>query len=251
MGGNVLEKSNNPMLRASKWLALALCLSGCSTLTGNFHQTLQIDALDAENRPVEGMQCQVGSADAARHVVTPATDVRVPRSFYSLNIECRKDALIATATVKSRREGLEEAMLPFGSAGVFVDHLSGALYAYPTTLHLRVGQHLVLEHGSEAKIAKAEPIPAPQPAAQAATQASAGQSATAAPRPPPAQSATAAAQMPPGPASKPTARVAAKPAKPAATVAFGAKPGAAATQRVALSEPTPPAAPAHSAPVNW
>jgi hypothetical protein len=228
------------MLRASKWLGLALCLGGCSTLTGNFHQTLQIDALDAENRPVEGMQCQVGSGDSARHVVTPATDVRVPRSFFSLNIECRKDALVATATVESRREGLEEAMLPFGSAGVFVDHLSGALYAYPTTLHLRVGQHVVLEHGGEAKIAKAEPIPAPRPAAQAAT------------RPSPGPSATAAAQ-PPRPASKPIARVAAKPAKPAATVASAPKPRAAATQKIALSEPTPPApaAAAHSAPVNW
>jgi hypothetical protein len=240
------------MLRASKWLALALCLGGCSTLTGDFHQTLQIDALDAENRPVEGMQCQVGSADSARHVVTPATDVRVPRSFYSLNIECRKDALVATATVKSRREGLEEAMLPFGSAGVFVDHLSGALYAYPTTLHLRVGQHLVLEHGGEAKIAKAEPIPAPQPAAQAGNQPSPGRSTTAATQPSPGQSATAAAQ-PPRPTSKPIARVAAKPAKPAATVASAPKPRAAATQKIALSEPTSPtpAAPAHSAPVNW
>jgi hypothetical protein len=219
----------NPILRAGTWLVLALWLGGCSTVAGDFHQKLQIDALDAQNRPVEGMQCQVGSGDSAKHVVTPATDVRVARSFWSLSIDCHKDALVATATVKSRREGVEQAMLPFGSAGVFVDHLSGALYAYPTTLHLRVGQHLVLEHGGEAKIAKSEPIPSPQPAVAAATQA------------------------PPATASKPMARVAPKPAKTTATVASSAKPRPPTTQKVALSEATTPvaAARAPTAPVNW
>jgi len=145
-------------------LALTLWLGGCSTLSGDFHQTLQIDARDNLNRPVDGMQCEFGSGTSKKTFVTPATNVRVRRGFEPLNIECRLDSLVATATVKSRRERMEEALLPLGSVGVFVDHVSGSLYAYPTTLHLRVGQHLVLEHGGEARVVEAEPVPgAPQP----------------------------------------------------------------------------------------
>jgi hypothetical protein len=150
---------------AGSYVLLALSLGGCSTLTGDFHQKLQIDALDAQNRPIDGMRCQVGTGSSAKTVVTPATEVRVRRAMASLEIECQRDSLVASATVKSRRERMEEALLPFGSVGVFVDHLSGSLYSYPTALHLRVGQHLVLEHGGEAQVVKSEPLtPAPPPA---------------------------------------------------------------------------------------
>jgi hypothetical protein len=137
---------------------VALWLCGCSTLQGDFHQKLQIEAVDAQNHPVDGMRCQVGTGSSAKIAVTPVTEVRVRRSAMSLDVECRRDSLVATATVKPRRERMEEALLPFGSAGVFIDHFSGALYSYPTRLHLIVGQHLVLEHGGEAQIAKSEPI---------------------------------------------------------------------------------------------
>src|SRR5437870_2068094 len=150
------------ILPAGSYLLLALWLGGCSTLSGDFHQKLQIDALDAQNRPVDGMRCQVGSGASGKTVVTPATDVRVRRALASLEIECKRDNLVATATVKSRRERMEEALLPFGSAAVFIDHLSGSLYSYPTALHLRVGQHVVLEHGGEAQVVKSEPIPLEQ-----------------------------------------------------------------------------------------
>jgi len=148
------------ILANGRYLLLMAWLGGCSTLTGDFHQSLQIDALDAQNHPVSGMHCQVGTGTSAKTVVTPATNVRVRRALQPLEIECRRDGQVATATVKSRRERMEEALLPFGSVGVFVDHLSGSLYSYPTALHLRVGQHLVLEHGGEAQVAQAEPISA-------------------------------------------------------------------------------------------
>ena len=152
---------------AGSYALLALWLGGCSTLSGDFHQKLQIDALDAQNRPVDGMRCQVGTGSSAKTVVTPAADVRVRRAMVSLEIECQRENLVASATVKSRRERMEEALLPFGSVAVFVDHLSGSLYSYPTALHLRVGQHLVLEHGGEAQVAKSEPLPPAPPTASA------------------------------------------------------------------------------------
>jgi hypothetical protein len=242
-------------LRAAAWLALALWLGGCSTLHGDFHQTLQVDALDAHDRPVEGMRCQIGSGASAKTFVTPAKDVRVRRGFESLNIECRLDGLVATATVKPRRERMEEALLPFGSVGVFVDHLSGSLYAYPTSLHLRVGQHLVLEHGGEAQVVQSDPVQA-EPQADSGsrprTQLAAAQPSLAA-----AKASTQAASAAPRKAAAPApkAQRAAKPVKPAsvASSAPTSKPKA-APSKVAIAATAAAAGTAtavHSAPVNW
>ena len=228
-------------------VALALWLAGCSTLSGDFHQKLQIDASDAQNRPVDGMQCQIGSGSSARSVVTPATEVRVRRSNAPLAVECHRDNLVATATVKPRRERMEEALLPFGSVGVFVDHLSGSLYAYPTALHLRVGQHLVLEHGGEAQVAKAESIASGQPAVAAAPQKIAV--AVAEPAQVPAVAATTMPQKPRAPAK--ADRTSAKPVK----AASAATTTMTATTTTALAKPGPVAAAnqpvVRSAPVNW
>jgi len=140
-------------------LTVALLLCGCSTIRGDWSQKLQIDAIDSQNRPVEGLSCQIGEGPSAQTVTTPARDVRVHRSFAPLQIACAGAGQAATATVKPRRERMEEALLPFGSVGVAIDHLSGALYAYPTSLRLKIGQHLVLEHGNESQVASSEPLP--------------------------------------------------------------------------------------------
>jgi hypothetical protein len=233
----------NRILQAGACLALASWLGGCSTVTGDFHQKLRIDAQDAQNRPVDGMQCQIGTGASALHVVTPATDVRVRRAMQSLTIECHRDSLVATATVKSHRERMEEALLPFGSAGVFIDHMSGALYAYPTSLHLRVGQHVVLEQGGEAQIVKSELLAPASATATARAAAPRTQLAALQPASAPA-AAPAAALQKSRPAASPKAnRAAARAPKSAATAAAGGtKPHAS----------TPPNVVAvRSAPVNW
>jgi hypothetical protein len=246
-------KQMNRIVRAGPCLAFALWLCGCSTLSGDFHQKLQIDALDAQNRPVEGMRCQVGSGDSAKTISTPASDVRVRRSALPLNIECRQDSQVATAVVKPRRERMEEALLPFGSVGVFVDHLSGSLYGYPTTLHLRVGQHVVLEHGGEAQVATSEPIPpspaavnrAAQPIQVAALQPTLVSTATV--KASPAAAAQKIRSFPVAKADHATA----KPIKTAPIAAAVAKPSATTPQKLALTTTPAGSAAVHSAPVNW
>jgi hypothetical protein len=261
------------ILRLALYLAFAVWLGGCSTLQGDFHQNLQIDALDAQNRPVNGLECQVGSGTSAKTVVTPGA-VRVHRAMTSLEIECRRDKLVATATVKSRRERMEEALLPFGSVGVFVDHLSGSLYSYPTALHLRVGQHLVLEHGAEAQVASAEALPlvapagspsaaaqhtdlaAAQPAAPAHHTDSTAEQAAAKPATMSSRRAAASARKPQAaPASK-SDRATAKPVKgptaDTATAAATAKTRT-ASSKIAVTAPAAAAAAVAvpSAPANW
>jgi hypothetical protein len=56
-------------------------------------------------------------------------------------------------TVVPRRHGLEQALVPFGSVAVAIDHISGHLYAYPTVVRLRLGQHLRFEFSTEARAA--------------------------------------------------------------------------------------------------
>jgi hypothetical protein len=245
---------------------LALWLCGCSTLSGDFHQKLQIDALDAQNRPVDGMQCRVGSDASAKTFVTPATEVRIRRSAMPLAIECQRDNLVATATVSPRRERMEEALLPFGSVGVVVDHLSGSLYSYPTTLHLRVGQHLVLEHGGDAQVVKSEAIAAPvaqSAAPRAAQHADLTALAPTATGGPPAAAASARAAALTGPKTDRATARAAKGSAPmttaTATATAKAKPAAApkpalATAAAATAVPATAMvvpAPVRSAPVNW
>jgi hypothetical protein len=258
------------MLLGGSCLSLALWLGGCSTLSGDFHQKLQIDALDAQNRPVDGMRCQVGSGTSAKTVVIPATEVRVRRALAPIDIECQRDNLVAKATVKSRRERMEEALLPFGSVAVFVDHLSGTLYSYPTTIHLRVGQHVVLEHGAEAKVVTSEPIqPAPQPGSASVSaprpDLAAVQPAASAPRTdlaaalPAANAATASTQRASAtvhksraaPASK-SDRTVSKPAKTARTVAATTK-ARTAPAKLAVTAPAAATAAAvvNSTPANW
>ena len=262
------------ILRVSSCLALAWWLGGCSTLKGDFHQNLQIDALDAQNHPVGGMQCRLGSGTSAKTVATPAT-VRVRRAMTPLEIECRRDSLVATATVKSRRERMEEALLPFGSVGIFVDHLSGSLYSYPTAIHLHIGQHLVLEHGGEAQVASAEAIPlAPPPVAGSSlpprTALAAAQptapaqrsNSTAVPQPAKATTATsrravASVRKPQAaPASK-SERATAKPVKsPSASTASAAATTRTQTASSKIAVTAPAAATAAvvvapSAPANW
>jgi hypothetical protein len=138
-------------------LAVLASLAGCETLTRESTQQLQIEALDGHDRPVPGLTCRVG--DAPSTFTLPAAGVVVRRSGANLQIDCRHGSDVATATVVPRRDGLEQALVPFGSVAVFVDHLSGKLYEYPTVLRLRVGQHVTLEHGGQARIVKAEPLP--------------------------------------------------------------------------------------------
>jgi len=252
MGDLTRDKSMKRVLRAGSCLTFGLWLSGCSTLSGDFHQKLQIETLDAQNRPVEGMQCRVGGADSKMTVTTPAHDVRVRRSATALTIECQRDGQVATATVKPRRERMEEALLPFGSVGVFVDHLSGTLYGYPTTLRLQVGQHLVLEHGGEAQIATAEPL-APPPDAHSIAARPVEVASLQPPLTVTRSPAVAAAQKVQPTSSPKTDRATSRPIKTASAAAATPKPRATVLQKadLAVTAVRARAVGVHSAPVNW
>lgn len=213
------------LLRRCLPAVAAVLAAGCGTVTLPSQQPMQILAFDANDRPVTGMDCTISNIVGEWKVSTPAIDVPVRRSHSELQIECRRGTEVAMGTVAARRDGLEQALVPFGSLAVAIDHLTGHLYSYPTVVRLRVGQHLRYEFSNEARAAGliatvgetmvvdlgAAPVPRePLPDAGAA--------------PPPAK---------PVGAARPVHRSAASGAKAAAAPA------------------APAAAPRPSAPVNW
>jgi hypothetical protein len=153
-------------------LGCAVLLAGCATVTGNSTQSLQLEVFDAQDRPVLGMECRLSHLVAPERsdaspavlppievvVMAPARHVEVRRSGNALLIECRKGREVAVATVHPRREGLEQALVPFGSVAVLIDHVSGNLYAYPTELRLRLGQSVQLEHGGQSRVMSSEHV---------------------------------------------------------------------------------------------
>lgn len=141
------------LLRRCTSAAVAALLTGCGTVMLPSQQPLQILAFDANDRPVTGMDCTISNVVGEWKVSTPAIDVPVRRSHSELQIECRRGNEVAMGTVAARRDGLEQALVPFGSVAVAIDHLTGHLYSYPTVVRLRVGQHLRFEFSNEARAA--------------------------------------------------------------------------------------------------
>ncbi len=139
--------------RAALALAAACAVSGCATVSQSSTQDIVVLAYDQRDRPVAGMSCTLSNGMGETRFNTPAEKVTVRRSHTDLVIECTRGGEIARGTVQSRRENLEQALVPFGWVAVGVDHLTGHLYAYPETVRLRVGQHLRYEFSREARAA--------------------------------------------------------------------------------------------------
>ena len=131
----------------------ALALAGCATVTGTPNQGINIQTVDAFDRPVTGMRCHVTNASADYFGDSPMRDLQVRRSSSDLQIECHRGSLTARGTAVSRGsvvDGAVKALLPGGTAMLAIDHLSGYRYAYPDVIRLRVGEHLVFDADRQA-----------------------------------------------------------------------------------------------------
>jgi hypothetical protein len=127
---------------------LAIGLSGCATLTGDATQKVDIQTVDQDGRPVDGMSCRASNASAEYVGVTPMFDTQVRRSSSALVIECRRAGMPLTrGVVVSRAVNMQPAqlLLPGGTSMMAIDHLSGYIYAYPRWVRLQVGSDMVFD----------------------------------------------------------------------------------------------------------
>jgi hypothetical protein len=127
-------------------------LGGCATLAGDATQKVNIQTVDADGRPVDGVSCRASNASAGYIGVTPMFDMHVRRSSSPLVVECRRDGLpLSRAVIVSRAANIQPAqlLLPGGSGMMVIDHITGYMYAYPRWIRLQVGTDMVFDHRDE------------------------------------------------------------------------------------------------------
>ncbi|MGE5337808.1 MAG: hypothetical protein ACM3PU_08260 [Gemmatimonadota bacterium] len=132
--------------------ATLLALAGCATISGSPTQPLSIHTVDAKGKPVSGMHCRLANGEATYYGNSPLLDVQVRRSGSDLEIECRGGGQIARGTAFARSPALSAAvLLPGGGAAAVIDRLSGYVYAYPRTMQLRIGEHMMFDVSAPAQ----------------------------------------------------------------------------------------------------
>ena len=129
-------------------LSTAVLASGCATMTGSPTQRISVQTLDAQGQQVRGMRCRIINGNADYVGDSPMMDMEIRRSATDLDIECRQGMLVARGTAVSRSGTAamaRAALMPGGSAGAVVDHVTGYGYAYPRVIQLRIGETLVVD----------------------------------------------------------------------------------------------------------
>ncbi len=117
---------------------------GCATITGEATQTINIQTVDANGKPVDGMACRIVNGSAEYMGDTPLFGLRVRKSPTPLIVECKRHGYaMARALVISRADlasgSTAQLLLPGGSSMLIVDHLSGFMYQYPRWVRPQVG----------------------------------------------------------------------------------------------------------------
>ncbi len=98
------------------------------------------------------MRCRLINGEADYYGNSPLLDVQVRRSGSDLEIECRSGNQVARATALSRSPSLTGAvLLPGGGAAALIDRISGYAYAYPRSMQLRIGEHMLFDVSAPAR----------------------------------------------------------------------------------------------------
>ncbi len=140
------------MVRALTLALIPLAFAGCATITGSPTQTISIHTVDASGKPIRGMRCRLANGEADYFGNSPLLDVQVRRSSADLEIECHSGAQVARATAFARSPSLTGAvLLPGGGAAALIDRLSGYAYAYPRSMQLRIGEHMIFDVSAPAR----------------------------------------------------------------------------------------------------
>src|SRR5262245_15272241 len=112
-----------------KWifLALAMMLAGCATITKGTSQTVAVDTPG-----VPGATCTITTQNGPQIVTTPGTVV-LSKGSTALPIQCTKECYsMGSSIIPSGTEAMAAGNVVFGGLlGLGVDAASGALNKYP------------------------------------------------------------------------------------------------------------------------
>jgi hypothetical protein len=144
----------------SLWLRVALAVlavlgvSGCATVTGEATQAINIQTVDAQGRPIDGMACRIVNGSAEYMGDTPLFGLRVRRSSTPLVAECKRQGYpVARALIVSRANlasgSTAQLLLPGGTSMLVIDHFSGYMYSYPRWIRAQVGADMIFDRNDE------------------------------------------------------------------------------------------------------
>lgn len=129
-------------------------ICGCATVTGEATQAINIQTVDAQGRPIDGMACRIVNGSAEYMGDTPLFGLRVRRSSTPLVAECKRQGYpIARALIISRANlasgSTAQLLLPGGSSMLVIDHISGYMYSYPRWIRAQAGADMIFDRNDE------------------------------------------------------------------------------------------------------
>lgn len=140
--------------RALFTASVVIGASGCATVTGDATQAINIQPVDVNGRPINGMACRIVNGSAEYMGDTPLFGLRVRRSSTPLVAECKRQGYaIARALIISRADlasgSTAQLLLPGGSSMLIVDHVSGFMYSYPRWIRPQAGADMIFDRNDE------------------------------------------------------------------------------------------------------
>ena len=154
LSGCILPLMPLPFIRVFVAAIASLGLGGCATLTGEATQAINIQTVDANGKPVDGMACRIVNGSAEYMGDTPLFGLRVRKSPTPLIVECKRNGYaMARALIISRADlasgSTAQLLLPGGSSMLIIDHMSGFMYQYPRWIRPQVGADMIFDRRDE------------------------------------------------------------------------------------------------------
>ncbi|MDR2385576.1 MAG: AlpA family phage regulatory protein, partial [Tannerella sp.] len=101
------------------WLAVAMLLNGCASITDSKMQALSVSAFDDDNNEIENAKCILTNDKGTWYVSTPGS-VIVQKSYGDMIVTCKKNGY-QTGTIK---------LVSKSNAGVWGNIVAGGLIGY-------------------------------------------------------------------------------------------------------------------------
>ncbi|HVE88556.1 MAG TPA: hypothetical protein VNA44_02555 [Burkholderiaceae bacterium] len=143
-----------PLIRTVFATLALMAMSGCATVTGEATQAINIQTVDANGKPVDGMKCRIVNGSAEYMGDTPLFGLRVRKSPTPLVAECQRTGYPMTRALIISRADLAsgstaQLLLPGGSSMLIIDHISGFMYQYPRWIRAQVGADMIFDRADE------------------------------------------------------------------------------------------------------
>ena len=116
-------------------LVATFALGGCASIVSGHNQSVSVIS-QSEGTDIAGARCSLSNDKGQWFATTPGS-VTVRRSYAALAVDCKNDAALGKAEVKSVTKPMVLGNILFGGLiGIGVDVASGAAFDYPEVISI-------------------------------------------------------------------------------------------------------------------